>query len=153
RRFSPQKLHHRQRRRARWCPRSCPSSTPYLRVDFLRILLDQPVDASCLLAQVFQLAHQFYPGLFAVPVLERQFVIYRFGHELAERNPARRGRGFGPSKNAIRNFQRCLHVTMVPYLWVRVNRRNPFAEETLGIRGRAPRSAFRSRCSSRELLI
>src|SRR5258708_27628806 len=84
--------------------RSYPKSTPHLRVDFLRILFNDAINACGLLTQMLQLAHMLQPRLLACFGIGCQLVLDGFGHKLTEWNPALRRDRLGAAKDGIGNL-------------------------------------------------
>src|SRR5216683_1422072 len=96
---------------------SCPESQPVFRLDLLKLLVDDPLDAHVLLVKVTKLAKSFHPRLVCVRSRRGQLLLNRFSHELAQRNALFSRFGLGFSEHRIGHFERRLHEFMVPYLW------------------------------------
>jgi len=75
-----------------------------------------------LFVQMFQFAHVLYPGLLACCGLRGQLILHRFRHKLPQGDPALGRCRLSAAKNGVRDLQRRLHTSMIPYLWEHGNK-------------------------------
>ncbi len=96
---------------------SCPESSPVLGLDLFKFLVDDLLYPQRLFVEMGQFARTFQPGLArrATSVGELFFDCLR--HVLAQGNSQCTGGGLGLAEGGVRDFQRSLHNTSLPYLW------------------------------------
>jgi hypothetical protein len=90
-------------------------SLPNFSIDLFKGFLDTFFDLVSFFAEGFELAEVPHPGPFLGGCF--QFVLDRFGDELAQRDAPLGRHGLGPAKHEVGNFKRRFHVPILPYLW------------------------------------
>jgi hypothetical protein len=91
---------------------------PDFPIDLLERFFHPAFDLLALLMQVFEASDMLHPGLFLG--CSFQFFLDRLGDELAQGNTALGGGGLCAAEQEIGDFEGRLHVSILPYLWVRL---------------------------------
>jgi len=89
---------------------------PDVGIDLLKRFFHSLLDSLSFFVQVLELSQVLHPGFFLRGGF--QFFLNCLGDELAQGNPAFGGGGFCTSKQEVGNFEGCLQVPILPYLWV-----------------------------------
>ncbi len=103
-----------RRRKVRWCR----GSLPIVRIDLFELFGNRSVDAPELGPVRLHGSEQLEPFRLGVRCPRFQFFLKRFIDELLERLAISRGNRFRVPKKSVGDFERGLHSTSKPYLWV-----------------------------------
>src|SRR3990167_6445789 len=114
---------HSHPRRLKW--RWYRGSLPILQVDPLELLVNEllnPARFSPHLLGFGECSVQPHPWRsirFGPRLAMAKFILDGFGKELFQGHPLRRRQGLGAPKRLLRYLNRCLHRSILPYLWLR----------------------------------
>src|ERR1019366_6129217 len=96
---------------------SCPESSPVLRFDLFKFLVDDLLYPQRLPVEMGQFARTCQPGLARPSTSLGELFFDCLRHVLAQRNSQCTGGGLGLAEGGVRDFQRSLHNASIPYLW------------------------------------
>src|SRR5450756_1261239 len=96
---------------------SCPESSPVLRFDLFKFLVDDLLYPQRLPVEMGQFARTFQPRLARPSTSLGELFFDCLRHVLAQRNSQCTGGGLGLAEGGVRDFQRSLHTASIPYLW------------------------------------